>query len=526
VITHFRLPFELIFVIGTLATSVFLMASSTFLSSISRAAFFAFSAPDLTVFVLPASSILSKATLQPGQQNGTSLPANFDLSLTGPEMTSPLTAQTVGTVSFTSSRANDETESMAQRASAKVRFFMGVVYHGSVIRGGQLKRSLTRPFAGDGLAVVRLGRRTKQLAPTLSEGAIVVIDHSDIDAVAASMLVRTKPRAVINCQPFVSGRYPNRGPLVLLDAGILLFEVGKEHVDLFSCVTDGELLRLSNDQLSKSNGAIIAPLSPLYKAELLAQLSQARTSLDTALTDFAQNTLAFLEKSEQRALLLDSSDVPEIATVIEGRHVLVVVRGDGYEADLDRLAFYLKEQRPIVLAVDGAADALLARGIRPALILGDMDSVSDAALLSGAELLVHAYPDGRAPGRERLDALGAHFGLFPIAGTSEDAALLLAYEKGADLIVAVGTHSNLEDFLDKGRGGMASTFLVRLKVGSRLVDARGVSRLYETRRRVGPLFGFLALSALFPMVVLMASTPWGQFAWRTVLFWFREHFSR
>jgi uncharacterized membrane-anchored protein len=367
--------------------------------------------------------------------------------------------------------------------------------------------------------VARLGRRTKQLAPTLSPGAFAIIDHADLDTIAAQSLVAARPGAVLNNQLFVTGRYPNRGPQVLLDAGVPLFET-TEGIDLFERVREGELIRLDGTTLVCESGASL-PLSPLTQEDLSERLVAARANLDTELSDFARNTLRYLGRREERAILLDPVLAPELRTRIAGRQVLVVVRGEGYEQDLDRLGVYLREQRPVVLAVDGAADALIARGIRPDLILGDMDSVSDSALKSGAELVVHAYRNGRAPGRERLDRLGIASHLFPIAGTSEDAALLLAHEKGADLIVAVGTHTNLEDFLDKGRGGMASTFLVRLKVGSKLVDARGVSRLYGAQTRSGPLYLFLTLAALFPLVVLVANTLFGQLAWRTLLLWFR-----
>ena len=244
--------------------------------------------------------------------------------------------------------------------------------------------------------------------------------------------------------------------------------------------------------------------------------------------------MEFLRRDEERALLLDPvAALPPVRAKIAGRPVLVAVRGENYEADLARLGRYLREQRPVVIAVDGAADTLLEAGVRPDIILGDMDSVSDDALRCGAELVVHAYvrsagPGGSAPGLERLRGLGldvrAH--TFPVPGTSEDAALLLAYEKGADLIVAVGTHTNLEDFLDKGRKGMASTFLVRLKVGNRLVDARGVSRLYARGEALGPLLGYLLLAALFPIAVLLASTAPGRAAWDGIVLWFRLLFHR
>ncbi|MBC7806395.1 MAG: hypothetical protein H7145_09610 [Akkermansiaceae bacterium] len=376
--------------------------------------------------------------------------------------------------------------------------------------------------------MVRLGRRTKVLAPTLTPGAIVVLDHADLDSVAARTLVAARPLAVINNVPFVSGRYPNRGPEVLLRAGIALYEGGSGAEDLFAILRDGELGRISGGVLEQS-GTIIR-LAPFTSAILEDKMRAARANLNDALSDFAQNTLRYLDREEERSLLLDPVSVPETRTVLAGRAVLIVVRGDGYEEDLAQLGLFLREQSPAVIAVDGAADALLTLGVRPDIILGDMDSISDAGLRCGAELIVHAYSrpltsgNSVAPGLERVESLRLEAQTFPVAGTSEDAALLLAYERGADLIVAVGTHSHLEDFLDKGRGGMASTFLVRLKVGSRLVDARGVSRLYARRQRLAPLMVSLAICAAFPLVVLFANTSVGQHLWRSLVVWLRLHF--
>ncbi len=157
------------------------------------------------------------------------------------------------------------------------------------------------------------------------------------------------------------------------------------------------------------------------------------------------------------------------------------MRGYHYKEDLQTLRHYIREYRPVLIGVDGGADALIEAGHQPDLIVGDMDSVSDDALRCGAEIVVHAYRDGRAPGLERVRALGVEPVVFPATGTSEDVAMLLADDKGASLIVAVGTHVTLVEFLDKGRSGMASTFLTRLRVGGKLVDAKGVSRLYRAR---------------------------------------------
>ena len=149
--------------------------------------------------------------------------------------------------------------------------------------------------------------------------------------------------------------------------------------------------------------------------------------------------------------------------------------------DSERVIQAAVERADLVVAADGGARFALAAGIVPDLIVGDMDSVKDDTLRSGAEVVVHAYRDGRAPGSERLERLGVDSIEFPATGTSEDVAMLLADSKGASLIVAVGTHNSLVEFLDKGRSGMASTFITRLRVGSKLVDAKGVGRLYRSR---------------------------------------------
>jgi uncharacterized membrane-anchored protein len=186
---------------------------------------------------------------------------------------------------------------------------------------------------------------------------------------------------------------------------------------------------------------------------------------------------------------------------------------------------YIREYRPVLIGVDGGADALLEAGLKPDLIVGDMDSVSDAALTSGAELVVHAYRDGRAPGLPRLEHLNLPAVVFPATGTSEDIAMLLADDKGAQLIVAVGTHYTLVEFLDKGRSGMASTFLTRLRVGSKLVDAKGVSRLYRSRIATWQLLLLVAASIIVFLVSLTLSpTGRGYLAlvrdlWDGVVFW-------
>jgi uncharacterized membrane-anchored protein len=350
---------------------------------------------------------------------------------------------------------------------------------------------------GNDAAVVgpaRVGPRTKTMTPRLLPGEIAVINHEDLDRVAAEGLVEAKPAAIVNAARSISGRYPNVGPLLIAAAGIPLVDgVGD---DVMTTITDRTLVRVEGGDVFV-NGACVARGTRQTLQSLEAEYESAKVSVSEELERFAENTIEFMRR--ERQLLFDTPTLPDLDVDLRGRHAIVVVRGADYRSDLAALGGYIREMRPVVIAVDGGADALREQGHHCDLIIGDFDSVSDEALHSGAQLVVHAYPDGRAPGAARLDALGLRYSTIPFAGTSEDVALLLAYEKGAELIVAVGAHASMVDFLDKGRPGMASTFLVRLKVGPILMDAKGVSRLYERRIRKRDLalfFGAVAIAFL------------------------------
>jgi uncharacterized membrane-anchored protein len=352
--------------------------------------------------------------------------------------------------------------------------------------------------------VVRLDRRTKRLVGRLRPGDIAVIDHVDLDRVAADSLVAAEVAAVLNARPSVSGRYPNLGPEVLIQAGIpLVDDIGE---GLFLNLREGDLVRIEGDTVYV--GSDVAGKGIRQDAESVAQaMAAAREGLSVQLEAFAANTMEYLK--QERDLLLDGVGVPDVQTPIAGRHCLIVVRGYDYKADLDVLRPYIREFKPVLIGVDGGADALVEAGYTPDMIIGDMDSVTDDVLRCGAELVVHAYPDGRAPGLARVHQLGQSAQTFPAAATSEDLALLLADEKGASLMVAVGTHWTLVEFLDKGRGGMASTFLTRLKVGGKLVDAKGVSRLYRQNISGSSLL-LLVLSAVAAMAAAVAVSTVGQ----------------
>jgi uncharacterized membrane-anchored protein len=344
----------------------------------------------------------------------------------------------------------------------------------------------------------RLDRRTKRLVGRLRAGDVAVIDHVDLDRIAADSLVAAGVSAVLNVKPSISGRYPNLGPEVLVEAGIpLVDDLGDE---LFDRLREGETVRVEGGTVYR--GEDILGQGRRQDAESIGSLMvDAREGLSVQLEAFAANTMEYLK--QERDLLLDGVGVPDIETRIAGRHVLIVIRGYDYQADLDVLRPYIREFKPVLVGVDGGADALIEAGYSPDMIIGDMDSVTDDALRCGAEVIVHAYPDGRAPGLARVHQLGVAAQTFAAAATSEDLALLLADEKGASLIVAVGTHYTLVEFLDKGRGGAASTFLTRLKVGGKLVDAKGVSRLYRQNISASSLL-LLVLSAIAALASAVA----------------------
>jgi uncharacterized membrane-anchored protein len=371
-----------------------------------------------------------------------------------------------------------------------------------------MKLATLRRVRSDGLAgvsgVARLDRRTKRLVGRLNPGDIAIIDHVDLDRVAAESLVAAKVGAVVNAQPSISGRYPNLGPDLLVASGVpLLDNVGNE---IFAAVKEGMRVRLDGDTLYIGE-QFVAKGTAQDAESIASQMGEAKSGLSTQLEAFANNTMEYMKR--ERALLLDGVGVPDVRTKIEGRHALVVVRGYDYKQDLAALRHYIHEYKPVLIGVDGGADALREAGYKPHMIVGDMDSVSDDVLRSGAEVVVHAYPDGRAPGLARVQDLGIDAVTFPAMGTSEDIAMLLADEKGAALIVAVGTHATLVEFLDKGRGGMASTFLTRLRLGGKLVDAKGVSRLYRSRISSAALL-LLVLAAFIAIGAALAVSEAGR----------------
>jgi uncharacterized membrane-anchored protein len=353
-----------------------------------------------------------------------------------------------------------------------------------------------REFAGP----VRLGKRTKRLVKRLKPGDIAVIDHDAIDRVSGEDLVASGVKCVLNVSTSASPRYGNQGPVLITEAGIHLVDM--PGAPLFDVLKDGEQVTLRGHQLFRGDELVWE--GHIQDREAVTEAYEAgRRGIGEALEAFAANTMTHIR--EERELVSGNLDLPDFDTTFRDRPALVVVRGVDHKKDLRALRPYVRDRKPVLIGVDGGADAIIEEGWKPDMIVGDMDSATDRVLGSGAELVVHAYPDGRAPGRDRLDELELPYKVVPAPATSEDVAMLIAAEKGADLIVTVGSHFNLVEFLDKNRQGMSSTFLTRLRVGEILVDAKGVSRLYQPSAGRGPIV-FVTLAALVTLVIVVATS--------------------
>lgn len=341
---------------------------------------------------------------------------------------------------------------------------------------------------------IRLNRSTKKLLQTIEPKQIALIDHEDIDDLAAEGLIKSKVKAVINASPSMSGKYPLNGPFKLLNAGIPIYEIKTCDFKKFH---DGQQVTIYESCVAAD--CFTVPCHSFTQHDWEQRSEMAERNVNEQLHMFIDNTLQYAKQEKQ--FVTEALALPPLKTAIRYKHVVIVVRGKGYMQDLAAIHHYIMDYKPVLIGVDGGADALMEFGYQPDLIVGDMDSISDQALCSGAELVVHAYPNGHAPGLERTNGLKLPAKIIPAPGTSEDIAMLMAYEKGADMIVTIGAHTHMIDFLEKGRKGMASTMLVRMKIGAKLMDAKGVSLLYHRPVRLRSLWA-VSIASMLPIAAL------------------------
>ncbi|WP_230297789.1 putative cytokinetic ring protein SteA [Actinomyces provencensis] len=359
------------------------------------------------------------------------------------------------------------------------------------------------PPEPDVSARVRVDERARKLATRLEAGEVAVIDQPDLDRVTAQQLVAARPSAVLNAAPSTTGRYPNLGPGVLLDAGIILVDdLGADVMAL----REGDTVEVSGGTVFRK-GELVATGRRRTAEDDHRAVEEARTGVSAQVEAFAVAVGEYLERDS--GTLVEGEGLPDLRTRIAGRPVVVVMADPDTPRQLRALRSWMRDVDPVVIGVDAGADVATENRTRPDLVVGDLDTVSEAALTGGAELVLHEAHDGTAGGRDRLDRKGLAHVSFMTSGSSEDAAVLLAHLAGASVIVTVGSHGGLDDFLDRGRAGMAAGFLTRLRAEDRLVSADAVAAIHRPRVRTG-LLVLLALVLLAALGAALWSTPWGH----------------
>jgi uncharacterized membrane-anchored protein len=375
--------------------------------------------------------------------------------------------------------------------------------------------------------IARVDRRTGDLLRRVGPGDIVILDQVDLDRATADALVAAEVTGVVNASPSISGRFPNLGPEIVVAAGIALVDgVGPE---IMRAVREGSKVRLHEGVVHVGDKEVGRGVE--QTVETIADLMiEAKAGLSAQLEAFSANTIEFLRR--ERTLILDGVGVPELGAPIRHNQVLIVAPGRDHVEDLKQLKRYIAEHRPILIGVDAGADTLHIQGYRPNVIIGDPDRLSTETLRSGAEVVVPAHMDGHAPGLERVQDLGIGAVTFPASGNPEDLALLLADTHGATLVVTVGFQATLHEFLDRGRSGSnPSTFLTRLKLGSKVVDGKAVATLHRSRVSDGAVVLLVAAALIAVAVGVAVSGVGGAYVdwmintWHTVTNWIGSVFS-
>jgi uncharacterized membrane-anchored protein len=371
------------------------------------------------------------------------------------------------------------------------------------------------------VGTAQVDRDTDRLLRRVGPGDIVVLDALDLDRVTADALIDAGVAAVINASPSISGRYPNLGPEVLVTNGIVLIDdTGPE---VFKKVRDGARVRVSDGAVYSGDRRLIVG-TERGDHEISDLMHEAKSGLVAHLEAFAGNTIEFIRS--ESPLLIDGIGIPSIDVDLNRRHVVIVGEEDAAVDDLKNLKPFIKEYQPVLIGVGTGADVLRQAGYRPQLIVGDPDLMTADVLRCGAQVVLPADADGHAPGLDRIQDLGIGAMTFPAAGSATDLALLLADHHGASLIVTAGHSATIEEFFDRTRARTnPSTFLTRLKVGPKLVDAKAVATLYRSRISGGAI-AFLVLAMLVAIIVALwvtradhAVLDWVSAYWNRFLLW-------
>ena len=367
------------------------------------------------------------------------------------------------------------------------------------------------------VGTARVDRDIDRLLRRVCPGDIAVLDVLDLDRITADALVDAEIAAVVNASPSVSGRYPNLGPEVLVANGVTLID--ETGPDVFKKIRDGAKVRLHNGGVYAGDRRLIRG-TERTDHEIADLMQEAKSGLVAHLEAFAGNTIEFIRS--ESPLLIDGIGIPDVDIQLRRRHVVIVADEEHAADDLKRLKPFIKEYQPVLIGVGTGAEVLRKAGYRPQLIVGDPSELSTEVLKCGAQVVLPADADGHAPGLERIQDLGVGAMTFPAAGSPTDLALLLADHHGAALLVTAGHSANIETFFDRTRQqSNPSTFLTRLRVGEKVVDAKAVATLYHNRMSAGAM-ALLILTMLIAVIVAL----WVSRTDALVLHWVVDYWNR
>lgn len=336
-----------------------------------------------------------------------------------------------------------------------------------------------------------------------------MVDIMDIDQRSAESLAHCNPRAVVNAQASISGRYPTGGPLVLADAGIAIIDNAGSEVMTWRDGTDVTI-----------EGGLITPLdgeavqgTHLTREAIETAMESAADGMHVQLASFTANAMDVV--AHDAGVLLDGKDIPQTGVSLDGKHVVVVAPGYHHVEQLAAIKRYVRERKPVFIAVGEAADVVASSSRPPTIILGNVESVSEKVLGSAKAIVVHD-PSAKEAGLNRVESLGLDHEASKATIASADLAVLMAAAGGASVIVTVGMDTRLLDFLEQGRSDMAGTFLARLQAGPAVVDASTLALVYRHRFSWLSLLA-LVLSGVAALAVAISATPGGPQWWRSVV---------
>lgn len=315
---------------------------------------------------------------------------------------------------------------------------------------------------------IKVGCRTKELVNYLSPEDIAIIQHDDIDEISAFALAHSGTKAVINTGRTMTGRFDPKGAAALLNNQVPVFDTSLD----INCFRENEILTVMDNDIIFNSCMYKGVCSAVNWEYVRKRMKEAENNEKNEAISFLGNTI--VHAANEISSIVNFSDYPCLYTRLEGRHVIVVTRNYSSMEELHMLEGYIEKFKPLFIGVDGGADILVDCGYLPDILIGDMDSVSDIGIRKSRELILHAYQDGHCPCLQRIKPMNIPYKTISIPGTSEDAALMLAYSKNAEMIVLVGGHSCIKDFMSKGRQGMASTFITRTLIGDKLLDCKGL----------------------------------------------------